>query len=248
MKIDILTLFPNMFNGLFSESILKNAQRSKLITINIHNIRDYAHNKHKTTDDRPYGGGCGMLMKIEPIYEALRKLEIGLKKINKVAPKTTLLNIDKTKTRIILMSPQGETFTQKKALSLSKYNHLIFICGHYEGIDERVKKYLTTDVISIGDYVITGGEIAAAIVIDSTCRIIPGVIGKQESLYMESFYDNMFDWPHYTRPQNFHGLKVPKVLLSGNHKKIAQWRKNQALKNTLKRRPDLIKNIKKKLK
>ncbi len=248
MKIDILTLFPNMFDGIFSESILKHAQRNKLITINIHNIRDYAYNKHKTTDDRPYGGGSGMLMKIEPIYEALRKLGIRIKKINSVGPKTKLLNIDKTKTRIILMSPQGETFTQKKAISLSKYKHLIFICGHYEGIDERVKKYLTTDIISVGDYVITGGEIAAAIIIDSTCRIIPGVIGKQESLYEESFYNNLFDWPHYTRPQNFNGLKVPKVLLSGDHKKIAQWRKKEALKNTLKRRPDLVKNVQKKLK
>jgi len=140
------------------------------------------------------------------------------------------------------MSPQGELFTQKKAVSLSKYKRLVFICGHYEGVDERVKKHLSTDTISIGDYVLTGGEIPAAVVIDAVARMIPGVVGKQESLLRDTFYNAIFDWPHYTRPQDFRGLKIPQVLLSGDHEKIAAWRKKEALKNTLKRRPDLIKN------
>lgn len=240
MKIDILTLFPNMLDGLLSESILKHARKKKLITINVHNIRDQAFDKHKMTDDRPYGGGPGMVMKIEPIYATLAKLGIKLKKRNKPSSKTSLLNIDRKKTRVILMSPQGETFSQKKAGFLSKRKHLIFICGHYEGVDERVKKYLTTDTISIGDYVLTGGEIAAAVVVDAVARMTKGVVGKEESLSTESFRNNIFDWPHYTRPQDFKGLKIPQVLLSGNHEKIAKWRKEEALKNTLKRRPDLL--------
>lgn len=242
MKIDILTLFPNMLDGLLSESILKHARKKKLLTINVHNIRDEASDRHKMTDDRPYGGGPGMVMKIEPIYATLTKLGI---KLNKRVAKTSLLNIDRKKIRIILMSPQGETFTQKKAAFLSKRKHLIFICGHYEGVDERVKKYLTTDTISIGDYVLTGGEIATAVVIDAVARMIKGVVGKEESLSTESFRNNIFDWPHYTRPQDFKGLKVPKVLLSGNHEKIATWRKDRALRNTLKRRPDLVNRHKK---
>lgn len=241
MKIDILTLFPKMFDGLLSESILKHARQKKLITINIHNIRDCAYDKHKTADDRPYGGGPGMVMKIEPIYQTLVNIGIKIKKNVKTSAKSSLLNIDKTKIKVILMSPQGEIFTQKKAISLSKYKHLVFICGHYEDVDERVKKYLITDTISIGDYVLTGGEIAAAVVIDALARMIPGVVGKQESLAKDSFYNNIFDWPHYTRPQDFRGLKVPKVLLSGDHKKIAAWRNREALRNTLKRRPDLVK-------
>jgi tRNA (guanine37-N1)-methyltransferase len=239
MRIDILTLFPNMFNGLLSESILKHAVAKELITINISNIRDCTSDKHKTADDRPYGGGPGMVMKIDPVYQSLQKL--GLK-IRKKVHRSCLLDIDRSKTRVILMSPQGEMFTQKKALSLSKYKRLIFICGHYEGIDERVRKHLCTDTISIGDYVLTGGEIPAAVVIDAVARMIPGVVGKQESLKGDSFYNEIFDWPHYTRPQEFKGLKVPQILLSGNHKKIIQWRKKEALKNTLKLRPDLVKD------
>ncbi len=228
-----------MFGGLLSESILKHAREKKLITINISNIRDCAYDKHKTADDRSYGGGPGMVMKIEPIYQSLVKLGLKIKKDTR---RGNLLNIDRSTTRVILMSPQGELFTQKKAVSLSKYQRLVFICGHYEGVDERVKKYFSTDTISIGDYVLTGGEIPAAVVIDAVARMIPGVVGKQESLLRDTFYNAIFDWPHYTRPQDFRGLKIPPILLSGDHEKIAAWRKKEALKNTLKRRPDLIRN------
>ncbi|MFH1783555.1 MAG: tRNA (guanosine(37)-N1)-methyltransferase TrmD [bacterium] len=237
MRIDILTLFPNMLEGFLCESILKRAREKKLVTIRLHNIRDGAHDRHKTADDKPYGGGPGMVMKVEPIYRTLKKAGIKLKN---TPSKGTLLNIDKKTTRIIMLSPKGKTFTQEKAKLLAKYKRLVLVCGHYEGIDERVTKYLTTDTISIGDYVLTGGELPAAVIVDAVSRMIKGVVGKEESIPEETFYGKIFDWPHYTRPQEFKSMKVPRMLLSGNHGKIAAWRKKQAIQDTKKTRPDLV--------
>lgn len=229
MKIDILTLFPEMFEGPFSESILKKAQEKRLIDIKIHNIRDWAEDKHKMTDDRPFGGGPGMVLMVGPVDRAIKEL-----KGNK-------------KTRVILMDPAGKTFNQKEAERLSKYDHLILIAGHYKGIDERIREHLVNEEISIGDYVLTGGEIPIMAVVDATVRLIPGVIGKAESLKKESFSDfdtpgvpRLLGFPQYTRPETYKGWKVPEVLLSGNHKEIEKWRIKQSKERTEKRRPDLL--------
>jgi len=228
MRIDILALFPNMFEGPFSESIIKRAQGKGFLTIHIHNIRDYASDKHKTVDDTPYGGGTGMIMRVDIIDKALR--DIQLKVRNK-------------KLKTILLTPQGNVFNQKIAQKLSKFDSLILICGHYEGFDERIRKLVDME-ISIGDYILTGGEIPAAVLVDSIARLIPGVLGKEESLVDESFsrINNQvtLEYPQYTRPEIYNGLKVPKILLSGNHQKIRQWRQKEAIKRTKKRRPDLL--------
>jgi len=223
MKIDIVTLFPNMFNGPFEESIIKRAINKELVNINIYNLRNWAKNKHKIVDDKPYGGGTGMLLKIEPIYKAIKELKKG-------------------KTKVILLSPQGKVFNQKKAKKLSKESHLIFICGHYEGFDERIKKHLIDEEISIGDYVLTGGELPAMVVVDSVVRLIPGVLEKSEATKKESFSNpELLEYPQYTRPETFRGWSVPKVLLSGNRKKIEKWQEKQASSRTKKRRPELFK-------
>lgn len=232
MRIDVLTLFPNVFYPFISESIIKRARQKKLVEINIYNIRDFSLNKHKKVDDRPFGGGPGMILSPEPIFRAVE--HIKEKKFSQ-----------ESKREIILLSPKGERLTQKLALSLSKLKHLILICGHYEGVDERVKIYLVDREISIGDYILTGGEIPAMVVIDCVVRLIPGVLGKKESLFSESFKEKLLEYPQYTRPANFRGMKVPEVLLSGNHKKIMAWRKKQALKITRERRPDLLKEVRK---
>jgi len=222
MKIDILTLFPKMFKGPFDESIIKRAQKKGLIEIQTHDLRKWTKDKRKTVDDRPFGGGTGMILMVEPIYKALRDLK------NK-------------NSKVILMDPRGRTFNQKIAGNLAKEKHLIFICGHYEGVDERVKKHLVDEEISIGDYVLTGGELPAMIIIDTLIRQIPGVLIKPEASSKESFSENLLEYPQYTRPANFKGWKIPEVLLSGNHKKIDKWRQKKSLEITKKRRPDLLK-------
>ncbi|WP_053956978.1 tRNA (guanosine(37)-N1)-methyltransferase TrmD [Inediibacterium massiliense] len=220
MKIDILTLFPDMFVPL-TESIIGRAREKNIVDINTINIRDFSIDKHKKVDDYPYGGGAGMVMTPQPIYSAMESIGAKGKKV-------------------IYMSPKGTTFNQKIAMDLSKEESLIFLCGHYEGIDQRVIDTWVTDEISIGDYVLTGGELPTMVVIDTICRLLPGVLGQEESYMEESFYDGLLEYPQYTRPSDFLDLKVPDILLSGNHKKIAQWRKMESLKTTRKNRPDLF--------
>ena len=229
MRIDILTLFPQMFQSPFSVGIIKRAINRKLVWVNIHNIRDYTHDKHHTADDYPYGGGAGMVLKPEPIFEAVEsiKSDISLKRVVGASP-------------IILLTPQGRLFSQQVALELSKYGHLILICGHYEGIDERVREYLVTDEISIGDYVVSGGELAAMVVVDAVVRLLPGVLGSEASALDDSHATGLLEYPQYTRPPVYRGWAVPKVLLSGNHAQIAKWRSEQAIIRTLKRRPELL--------
>lgn len=227
MKIDILTLFPNMFMGPFDESIIKRAYDKRLVEIKIHNLRKWTKDKHRTVDDRPYGGGTGMVIMVQPIYDALKALKSKVKR---------------KKSKVILLSPQGKVFNQKRAQGLSKLDHLILICGHYEGVDERIRKYLVDEEISIGDYVLTGGELPAMVIVDALTRLIPGVLEKPEATKFESFSPcSMLEYPQYTRPANFKGWKVPEVLLSGNHKEIEKWRQKQSLLRTKKRRPELIK-------
>jgi len=235
MRIDILTLFPEMFKGPFDESIIQRAQKKGLVEIKIRNLRKWAVDKRGTVDDRPYGGGTGMILMIEPIYKALKELKSKVKS---------------QKLKVILLDPRGKVFNQKIAQKLSKEQHLIFICGHYEGVDERIRQHLADEVISIGDYVLTGGELPAMVITDAIVRLIPGVLEKPEATKSESFsyYDDTYhhikkcllEYPQYTRPENFMGWKVPKILLSGNHQKIAEWRKKKAEKLTKKLRPDLI--------
>lgn len=222
MRIDILTLFPEMFKGPFDESIVKRARNKKLVEIKIHNLRKWATDKRKTVDDRPFGGGVGMIMMVEPIYKALKELR-------RKSPKETW---------VILLSPRGTVFTQKIAHNLSRQKQLIFICGHYEGVDERVRQ-LVDEEISIGDYVLTGGELPAMIVADTIVRLIPGVLEKSEATKHDSF-SPILEYPQYTRPETFKDWPVPKILLSGDHKKIEEWRKKEAFKITKKRRPDLL--------
>ena len=219
MKIDILTLFPEMFDGFKNESIIKRAIDSKKVEINTCNFRDFAKNKHKKVDDTPYGGGAGMVLMCQPIYDAVESLKTD-------------------KSKVIMLSPQGKPYTQKKAYELSKEEHLIFICGHYEGFDERISS-LCDEEISIGDYVLTGGELPSMVITDSVVRLLPGVI-EEESHEIDSFNENLLDYPTYTKPRNYKGMKVPEVLLSGDHKKIDEWRKEQRLLVTKEKRPDLL--------
>ncbi len=226
MIIKILTLFPQMVRGPLNESILKNAQERGKIDLEYINIRDFSKDKHKKVDDYPYGGGPGMVMTAQPIFDCYNE---------------TVDNMNlKARPRTIYCSPKGKTFTQELAYKLSREEHLVFICGHYEGVDQRVIDKLVTDEISIGDYVLTGGELAAAVMVDAIARLIPGVLGQKESHKEESFSSGFLEYPHYTRPQEFRGLKVPRILLSGNHEEIAKWRKKNSIQVTLKRRPDLI--------
>jgi tRNA (guanine37-N1)-methyltransferase len=222
MRIDILTLFPEMFKGPFDESIVKRARNKKLVEIKIHNIRKWADDKRGTVDDRPYGGGVGMIMMVEPIYKALKALRQGKDR----------------ETWVVLLSPRGTVFTQKIAHNLSRQKQLIFICGHYEGVDERVRE-LVNEEISIGDYVLTGGELPAMIMADTIVRLIPGVLEKAEATKHDSF-SPILEYPQYTRPEIFKDWPVPKILLSGDHKKMDEWRKKESLKITKKRRPDLL--------
>jgi len=227
MKIDILTLFPEMFAGVFSQSILKKASENSAVQYNVVNFRDYSDNKHNTVDDYPYGGGAGMVLKPQPIFDAVADLRMRGDSMSKV----------------ILLCPQGERFTQKKAEELSKLEHLIFICGHYEGYDERIREHIVTDEISIGDFVLTGGELGAMVVIDSVVRLLPEVLGNEESHILDSFSTGLLEHPHYTRPADFRGMKVPDILLSGNHRLIEEWRVKESLRRTVLRRPDLLEHI-----
>lgn len=224
MIIDVLTLFPDMFAGVFNQSILKKAQEKDAVSINVINFRDYSTDKHQSVDDYPYGGGAGMVLKPEPIFHSVEAIK---EKRNAQHSK------------VILVCPQGERFTQKKAEQLAQADHLIFICGHYEGYDERIR-FLATDEISIGDFVLTGGELAAMVIIDCVVRLLPGVLGNEESHQNDSFSTGLLEHPHYTRPAEFRGMKVPDVLLSGHHEKIAEWREKESLRRTWERRPDLL--------
>ena len=223
MKISILTLFPEMFS-IFDHSIIGRARENNLIDFSLLNIRDYTLNKHKKVDDSPYGGGAGMVMAPQPIVDGIRYAK------------------ENNKGKVIFLGPRGKTFNQEIAKELSKEDNLIFLCGHYEGIDERVYKHIDME-LSLGDFVLTGGEMAAIPVIDSILRLIPGVLGKEESFMEESFYDGLLEYPQYTRPEDFEGDKVPEILLSGHHENIRKWRRVKSLNITKKNRPDLYKNI-----
>lgn len=233
MRIDVLTLFPEMFEGVFGSSILGKARDKGIVSLRTVNFRDYSTNKHKTVDDYPFGGGGGMVLKPEPIFDAVEDL-IG---------KSGAGNSASGRPRIILMCPQGETLTQKKAEELAREKHLIFICGHYEGYDERIRQYLVTDELSIGDYVLTGGELPAMVVIDSVVRLLPGTLGNERSAVTDSFSTGLLEYPQYTRPAKYRDWEVPDILLSGHHENIEKWRRRQSIERTWKRRPDLLKQI-----
>ncbi|RQD74588.1 MAG: tRNA (guanosine(37)-N1)-methyltransferase TrmD [Candidatus Syntrophonatronum acetioxidans] len=226
MRIDIITLFPEMFKGPFDFSIIKRAREEAKVNINLVNLREFSRDKHRQVDDYPYGGGKGMVIKPEPVFQAVESL------VEK-----------REKTKILLLCPQGHLFNQEKAKELAGEEHLVMICGHYEGVDERVRENLVDEDISIGDYVLTGGEIPAMVVTDALVRLLPGVLSSYESVQEESFYEGLLEYPHYTRPEEFRGLKVPGVLLSGDHGKIRWWRRKQALARTLKKRPELLNRI-----
>jgi tRNA (guanine37-N1)-methyltransferase len=226
LQIDILTIFPKMFESPFQESILKKAQEKGLLKINLIDIRSFSRDKHKKVDDYPFGGGVGMVMKPEPIFEAWEFVCAS----NPDLP-----------TKTILLTPQGRTFSQAKAQELSKLKRLILICGHYEGIDERVREQLVDEEISIGDYVLTGGELPAMVLVDAVARLLPGVLGSEESALDDSFSDGLLEYPQYTRPRVYRGLEVPEVLLSGDHEKIRLWRRKQSLLRTRQKRADLLK-------
>lgn len=221
LKIDVITIFPGMLDGFLGESMLKRAARAGLVEFRVINLRDFTSDVHRTTDDRPYGGGPGMVMKPEPIFKAVESVRTG-------------------ESRVILMTPQGRRFSQPVAQELSAGSHLIFVCGHYEGVDERIRTALATDEISIGDYVLTNGVLPTAVVIDAVVRLRPGVLGGEGATEQESFSDGLLEYPQYTRPPEFRGMKVPDVLLSGDHQEIAGWRKEQSLLRTSERRPDLM--------
>jgi tRNA (guanine37-N1)-methyltransferase len=229
MKIDILTLFPDMFGGVFSESMIKIARAKGLVDINIHNLREWTEDRHRTADDKPYGGGPGMVMKVEPVYKALEELKAGE---------------DDSVPMVALITPQGQLFNQATAKALSVVDHIIFVCGHYEGFDERIRNLVDME-ISIGDYILTCGELPAMVICDSIIRLIPGVLGDEECLRDESFEDGMLEYPQYTRPAEYKDMRVPEVLLSGDPKKINEWRRQEAYARTRERRPDLLKQKKK---
>jgi len=222
MRIDVITLFPGMFGGPFQESIIRRAVERGFLEIQVHNLRDFATGKHQVADDYPFGGGPGMVMKPEPVFAAVEALR-------------------REGSRVILMSPQGRRYCQSIAEELSLLEHLVLVCGHYEGVDERVREHLVDDELSIGDYVLTGGELPAMVVCDSVARLIPGVLGAGESTLEESFASGLLEYPHYTRPAEFRGWRVPDELLSGNHALIARWRREQSLLRTLWRRPEMLK-------
>jgi tRNA (guanine37-N1)-methyltransferase len=231
VRVDIFTLFPEMFAGPFDSSILNRAVDMGILNFKIHNIRDYSHDKHHHVDDYAFGGGAGMVMKPEPVFEAVETVM------------AQAVEMKDKKLSIVLLTPQGRLFNQTKAADLAKYDWLILICGHYEGLDERIREHLVTDEISIGDYVLTGGELASMVVVDAVVRQIPGVLGSGESLMYESHTGGLLEYPQYTRPEVFRDWKVPDVLLSGNHAQIAGWRREQSILRTAKRRPDLISKI-----
>jgi len=223
MRIDVFSLFPEVFQSYLNISILKRAQESKALQVHTYNIRDWTTDKHHTTDDTPYGGGGGMVMKPEPVFAAVEAI-LG-------APPSC---------PVILLSPQGRTFTQKIAFELAEHDHFALLCGRYESVDERIRQHLATDTISIGDYVLTGGELPALVVIDAVARLLPGVLGDPEAPHDDSHATGLLEYPHYTRPPEFRGWGIPEILLSGNHAEIARWRRHESLRRTLTFRPDLL--------
>src|SRR5579883_1676958 len=251
MRFDIITIFPDFFSGILTHGVLRRGIASGLLSVETHNLRDFAHDRHRTVDDRPFGGGEGMVLKPEPLAEAIESL--------KFAPKDSR---DPQKESVVLLSAQGEKFTQATARELAKLKRVVFICGRYEGVDERVNELFCDRELSIGDYVLSGGELAAAVILDATMRLVPGVLGNEASSAYESFGPSdaalpedgsgpprsthgsggLLDYPHYTRPAEFRGLVVPEVLSSGNHEQIRRWRREQALRKTLLNRPDLLEN------
>jgi tRNA (guanine37-N1)-methyltransferase len=230
VRVDILTIFPEMLRSPLEHSILKRAQEFGKLNVRLIDIRAFSTDRHRTVDDMPYGGGAGMVMKPEPIFRAVEQLATD--------------GDDAGPGRIILMTPQGEPFSQERARELAQEDHLVFLCGRYEGVDERVREHLVTDELSIGDYVLTGGELPALVVLDAVARLIPGVLGDEESPKQDSFTDDLLEYPHYTRPADFRGWTVPDVLLSGHHEEVDRWRRRQSLLRTLVRRPDLFRRHK----
>ncbi|HLR15171.1 MAG TPA: tRNA (guanosine(37)-N1)-methyltransferase TrmD [Bacillota bacterium] len=227
MHIDVLTLFPDMIERPLQTSILKRAQEQDVFSCNVINFREYTSNKHYKVDDTPYGGGAGMVLSAQPIFDAVEAVK----------------SKRESKPRVVMLCPQGERYTQEKAEEFAEEDHLILLCGHYEGFDERVRTHLVTDEVSIGDYVLTGGELGALVIIDSVVRLLPSALGNVESAKNDSFSTGLLEHPHYTKPANFRGMEVPEVLLSGNHQHIADWRKKEALKRTAERRPDLLEHV-----
>lgn len=225
MRFDVITIFPGFFRDFLSFGILSRAIKKGIIEVNIHNLRDYTTDKHKKVDHKPYGEETGMILMPEPVFNAVESIRIS----------------DSSLT--VLLSPQGKLFNQELALRLSKLSQLILICGRYEGVDERIKEHLIDEEISIGDYVLSGGEIPAMVIIDSVARLIPGVVGKEESLKKDSFFSKILDYPRYTKPRNFRGFLVPEILLSGDHEKIRKWQMEKAIENTLKKRPELLEKL-----
>ena len=229
MRFDIVTIFPEMFREVFESGIVRRAAESGLIEVALHDLRDYTHDRHRQVDDRPFGGGAGMVMKPEPLFRAVESItHTG----------------DSARTRTVLLSPQGRLFDQRTARDFSGLDQLVLICGRYEGVDERVAEYLVDDEVSIGDYVLSGGEFPAMVVVDAVTRLIPGALGCEQSAEQESFSEGLLDCPHYTRPPEYRGIRVPEMLLSGNHGEIERWRRRKALEKTARRRPDLIENLK----
>jgi len=223
IRFDILSVFPEMFESPLNSSILKRARHKGLLDIHLHNIRDYAEDRHRVTDDAPYGGGGGMVMKVDPIDRALTAIVGG-----------------KDGVSIVLLTPQGELFNQKIAEDLSTHSQIVLVCGHYEGVDERVRTCLVNREISMGDFILTGGELSAMVVVDAVARLVPGVLGNKESAMADSFSEGLLEYPHYTRPANYRGWQVPEVLLSGNHREIQAWRRRESLRRTCLKRPDLL--------
>ncbi|RLC71262.1 MAG: tRNA (guanosine(37)-N1)-methyltransferase TrmD [Chloroflexi bacterium] len=228
MRIDIVTLFPEMFAGPFGESIIKRAVERGLVEIYLHNLRDYGLGRHRQVDDYPYGGGPGMILRVEPLFAAVEEVKA---------------RIGREDIPVILLSPQGRLFNQEVAEELAQQPNLILICGHYEGVDERVREHLVTDELSIGDYILTGGELPAMVVVDAVVRLLPGALGAEEGAREDSYAMGLLEYPQYTRPREFRGWTVPEILLSGNHAEIAKWRLEQALKRTRERRPDLLEKL-----
>jgi tRNA (guanine37-N1)-methyltransferase len=260
MRFDIVTIFPGLFAGIFENGVVQRAQTKGLIEVNLHDLRTFTHDRHRTVDDRPFGGGEGMVLKPEPLAEALASLGIPPKAERTAAPQEESPETPPARTRVILMSAQGPTFTQAMARELSKLDRVVLICGRYEGVDERINQIYCDMELSIGDYVLSGGELAAAIVVDATMRLLPGVLGNEASSEFESFgvadadidtdvegvprsqygAGGLLDYPHFTRPAEFGGVSAPEVLLNGDHKQIRLWRREQQLRKTLANRPDLL--------
>lgn len=223
MRFDIITIFPEIFSGVFDFGIIRRAVESNLIEIHVHDLRDYTHDRHRQVDDRPFGGGAGMVMKPEPLFRAVEALAA-----------------DSIESSVVLLSPQGRLFSQQVAQEYSRRSRVVLICGRYEGVDERVAEHLIADEVSIGDYVLSGGEIPAMVVVDAVTRLIPGALGSDESACRESFVDGLLDYPQYTRPAEYRGMRAPEVLLGGNHAEVERWRRRKAIEKTLRSRPDLI--------